>query len=318
MDSELYYRHSGRFPTIAAPFGVIVGATGGGLLAFAYAYAVLYCPIVYVNLLICGVYGWLVGFMAARSMAWLNVRNANVMRGASLLAAAVSFYIAWVAWIYALLQRSDVDVLFWPLAYNPKVLWSMILAINERGVWSIGRRSSENVTGLVLWVVWAAEAMIVFGATLLAVGKVLSRPFCEQCQKWCRPAGADVLVATGQLSELKQRMEAKDFTCLQQLGAKPTDATAWYALGLCRCPSCDETTTLSAKQVTTSVDDKGKTSTDEDVIFTHLLLSADETAAYLATSDAVNAAGPHAAAEQAVGASTEAASPAGSAEGSSM
>lgn len=275
----LYYQHSGKFSLGGVAFALVVGSVIACFLAFVYAYLILYIPLVYINFLITAGFGAVVGIAAAALLKNRKVRNGGVAMVTALLITAIAYYYAWVSWLWALGRRygdaGEVTTsVFFGLLLQPAEVWKAILTVNENGAWSF--RSGDPVTGGVLWGVWALEALIIFGASLLiAKGWMEAEPFCENCEVWCE-SKENVLAATTQnVEEFKQRMEAKDFRYLESLGAPAAECADWQQIDLYTCPKCMNTNTLSAKRVVLKVEKK-ETKKEESDILKHLVLSVSE------------------------------------------
>ena len=189
-------------------------------------------------------------------------------------AALSAFYACWAVWIYAFLRRAEVDVNLLPIFLQPDVLWGVIQKVNSVGAWTL--RSWEP-TGTTLWIIWSIEALIIFGVTfLVALSAFLETPFCESCNSWCKQTENVGKVAAGDHAELNRRLEMKDFSFLEKLGAVKPEANEWFQLDLYQCPTCSFTNTLAVKAATQKVDKGGETSQDTEEVLDKLLLSASD------------------------------------------
>lgn len=276
MADGLYYKHSGAFTLQGIVLGILVGLAAGIPLAFAYAYLILYIPLVgYITFLFSAAFGALVGIATTMGLKWRKVRNVPVAFAAAAVTSLVAFYASWSAWIYALLRRANMDVELTPILFQPDVLWQLIVRVNGVGAYTI---RSWTPTGTALWIFWSLEALLIVGlALLLAVKFMRDEPFCEACGNWCKGQEGIARVASGDTAELKQRLEAKDLTILQNLGAAPAGAAEWFRLDLHACPSCKMTNTLSVKTVKLKIDKQGKSEESAEDTIDMLLLGPTET-----------------------------------------
>lgn len=276
MTTDLYYKHSGNFSPGGAAVALLVTALVAFPLAYIYAYLVLYIPIAgYITFILSALFGCLLGLVATRTLMWGKVRNTGVALAVIVLASLWALYASWAVWIYALLRRAKMQLDLLPILLRPDVLWELIKKVNEVGAW---RLRSWTPTGMALWIFWAGEAALILGLAFF-VGLVMFRenPYCEACNSWCKETEGVGTVNAGDRAELKQRMEAKDFSFLEKLGQVPPDAREWFRLDLYECPSCHMTNTLTVKTVTAKVEGKdGKASQQTEDLLDKLVIAAGD------------------------------------------
>jgi hypothetical protein len=275
MSEGLYYKHSGKFPLSALLAGLLVGVAVGLPGAYAYSYAIIYVPIVYLSFLLSMGFGLLVGLATAGGLRMRKARNTALSAVLSLLVGLGCLYFSWGVWVYANLRQAGIkDIGLLGLVLRPDSLWRLILEMNKTGVWTI---RGATPTGITLWVVWGVEAAVILGCVLLAaVAIIQSDPFCENCEKWCEKKEGVGRANSGDVNELKQRMESKDFGYLEKLGTAGVEEPAWFRVDLHSCPSCQATNTLTVKSITVSVDKRGKRSEKSTDVVDKLLISASE------------------------------------------
>jgi hypothetical protein len=175
-----------------------------------------------------------------------------------------------------MLARSDVEVSALALATHPGALLDLILRVNEKGAWTLGR-SGAPVTGVFLWVVWGVEALaVLIGPPLIAWGVLSSEPFCEHCGEWCDEDHGLVSLAQSEPEGLKRVFESKEFERLKSVGPKEEGAQDWYRLDLHRCKRCDRTNTLTVKTEKITFDKKGNSKVSSTDLFTKLVLAPTE------------------------------------------
>lgn len=274
MDDSRYYRHSGKFSP-----GGIVGALGLGLpvavlMAFLYAYAIVYIPIIgMVSFILTAGFAAVVGAVTGTMLHKGRVRNTAVAYLAALPVAFTALWAAWVAWIYALAHRGEGgNIRLVDLVLNPEGLWDLILMVNSTGAWSF---KGATPTGGLLWALWGVEALIIVGLVSAVAEGMVADPFCEDCERWCEEQKAFATLGAANKEELVSRLELSDFSVLKTLpGALPSASTRF---DLHQCPQCRATITLCGKAVTTTT--KGnKTETDEKDLFRHLKLTTSQLA----------------------------------------
>ncbi len=290
-----FYKHSGAVTLHGAGLAGAVGIVAAIVLGSIYAYADLYIPIIYLNLLLSAGFGAGVGAIAALVMRWGKVRNVPVALAIVGVLTVAAYFVSWVVWICAVLDRfsdqprpfSQVD-----LALHPGMLLRTILAINEIGTWSMGHSYSstssgkENVSGVMLWLAWAGEAVLIFGASLKVTQWLVSDlPFCERCQAWCTPALDVARFGPAARPEMLRRMVAHDFDWLYSLG-RP-QAGRWVSISHQACLTCGELHTLTVKDASRTVDKKGREKKAEKVVANKLLVTAAEVERVKALAQAI-------------------------------
>lgn len=277
-----YYKPSGEVTLAGLAAGVGGGLVVAVALGFAYAYLISYIPIVYLNILCVIGYALVLGAASAALVRWGKMRNPAVGMFIAMFVTLVSYYVSWAVWLSITVSNDEFGISPWTLARNPLGLWEVLQLVNEKGAWSIGRnygssKSNNAVSGVLLWVFWAAEALtVIIGSALTAWGGLTSDPFCESCQVWCDEEQNLVSIQPAGSDELRRRFEAKDFQYLKLVGSKHENDAEWCRLDLHRCPGCGRTNTLSLKREQLQIDRKGKRSVTSKDIFHGLLLTESE------------------------------------------
>lgn len=282
MQATTHYRSSGAFSPLAFPTVLLVGLPAAMLLATIYAYAILYIPIAgYVTFILSVGFGLLCGVAFGYAMRLGKVRNRTLGIALPLLLGLLAFYAHWAIWVYAFLQRADVDASLVGLFFQPSVLWEIVASINKTGAWELFH---STPTGIVLWLLWTAEALLIVVPCVFGAFAMISAPFCERCGKWCDEEEGVQTLRTTDDNTVKAHAEAKDFAALRALGTADADELHFLRLDIHRCASCDHTNTLSVQRISISKDDKGKESRSTDALVTHLLLTRAELAKLRALS----------------------------------
>jgi hypothetical protein len=279
----VYYKPSGEVTLAGLASGVGGGLVAAVALGFAYAYLITYIPLIYLNILCVIGYALALGAASAALVRWGKMRNPAVGMCVALFVTLASYYVSWAVWLSIIVSNDEFSISSWTLAQNPLGLWGVLQLVNEKGAWSIGHgygSSSKNnhaVSGVLLWVFWAAEALtVLIGSAFAAWVGLTSDPFCESCQTWCDEEKDLVSIQPADSDELKRRFEAKDFQYLKAVGPKHGDDAEWCRLDLHRCPGCGRTNTLSVKRESLQIDRKGKRTVSSKDVFRGLLLTEGE------------------------------------------
>jgi hypothetical protein len=273
--SLLYYQHSGNYSASGVLGSLLGGAAATVVLAFVYAYVILYCPFIYINFFASLFFGGVVGFVGTTLLKRQKVRNNQVAAAAGLVLGLIAVYAQWIVWMFGFLGRADVEGRsLLALALDPSFLWSLILEVNNQGAWNI---KGSTPTGGVLWAVWGIEALLIGGAAFFVAKSMMeSEPYCESCGSWCEEEGDIAQLQPCDSAEMKHRMESKDLGFLERLGARADDARNWMQVGLHKCKQCGMTNTLKIDEVTVTVDKKNKESKSTKTVLENLLVSSTE------------------------------------------
>jgi hypothetical protein len=274
-----FYKHSGSAPPLGILLGVGVGGVVGAVLAFVYAYLILYNPFIYINALASLAFGAVAGAAVGIGLNLGKVRSTLVSGVVSVVVVSFAFYVSWVVWVYALLQRADVDVAMTTF-FNPLALWSAVDIINAEGAWSL---KSWTPTGGTLWFFWAVEAGCVFVPGLVAGMGGSSGTFCEACQAWCEERegitrlGA-LNIATNTKDEhaaIRAQIETRNLAVLEQLGPV-TDVDNFHRANIASCDNCMELHALTLEHVTVSYDKENDPSETTNTVIDKLLITVEE------------------------------------------
>lgn len=265
MHDMLYYQRSGRMGALGLPLMLGFGVGSGALLGVPYAYAVHYCPLLYINFLITMAFGFVIGMAVNIGARQGKVRNLGMVMLAGLISGLAAEYVSWVGYVHAVTKDST-----W--AWSPSELQSYIEVINAQGVWSI---KSSTPTGYVLGAVWLVEAGILAGmAVWLPRSGIGSAPFNEQTGTW-----ADTTTTygpfrlKGELHTLTSRLEAGDTAAINELEPAPASASSFHQCVITSCADDDQFTLLSLEAISRSFDDKGKEQLTNRTLLKHLFVT---------------------------------------------
>ena len=279
-----YYRHSGRFSTRGVLATLGMGIAAAIVLGAVYALIDLYNPIAgWVTFLVTGGTGFAMAWVMIRGLRAGKIRNVGLVMLLTLVVAGVMYLMSWEVWEYMFIWKAAAAVQapmpfsFWGLLSHPSIAWDILMTVNAKGAWSIG--SGPPLTGIMLALVWLAEAAILFGVPFYLVHQAaVEMPFCEQCGHWCK--AREVMVLNGPVdAQLRQKLEAKEFTALGTLGKAEPGATRFLRVYFQGCGDCDTTQTLSVERIELTRDKKGKVNRKVVPIVRRLNLTPEETIA---------------------------------------
>lgn len=276
---DVYYRPSGEVTVAGLASGLGGGLVAAVALGFVYAYLITYLPVIFLNILCVIGYALVLGASAGSLLKLGKMRNPAVGMCIALIVTLVSYYFSWAVWLSIVVSGDEFRVSSWTLASHPLGLWGILQLVNEKGAWSIGHGygSSKNqptVSGVLLSVFWAAEALtVLIGSMVTAWGALTTAPFCEPCQVWCEEEEDVLSIRAAESDELKRRFEAKDFLYLKTVGPKGAGDAEWCRVDLHCCPGCGRTNTVRVNRQKRTVDRKGKPTVTSSNVFHGLLLT---------------------------------------------
>ena len=271
-----YYKHSGKAPLASLLLGLGVGALTASLVGGIYSYIILYLPIAgFITFLLSAGYGAICGFVTAFMLKRGKVRNGTLSMGVVLLGQLIGFYVAWAVWVYALVTKDEPTAeISLMMVMNPLLLAKAVAAINETGAWTM---SGTTPSGIFLWILWALEAVLVFGgAWVVSLGVFSGEVYCERCHRWCDNEPGVLLLPPADHAELKRAFEERRFDSLA-LGMATQEQ--FITVDVRSCGGCSEMQTLTLTQLTTTINKEGKPETTRTEILAGLLMEPAEVAA---------------------------------------
>jgi len=268
------YRHSGAISAPGLLLGLAAGLFTAGVLGVVYSFLIVYIPFIYINpLLTCG-YVVALGWVVAWGTKTGKLRNSIVVGLLAFIAGVVGLYVAWGA---DLLARFNTDVGL--AAFHPAVLSDYMAFFYRQGFWSLfGARA---LSGMLLGAVWVIEAaIIVGGATALAVVFFGRTPFCETCRRWCTAVeGVAKLQVRPSQETVLERVLAGKLDALDELYRAEAKAETYLRLDVSRCETCSASNFLSIRNVVHGVDRDGNSQMSVETLLANLVLHESDLAA---------------------------------------
>src|SRR6266568_3144420 len=136
------YMHSEKAPLTGLMLAMLAGLATAVVLGGAYAFAVVYIPIVYLNMLLTMGFGAAIGGAVGYAAKLGHVRSRLMPAMVAVVCGLVGLYVAWGA---DLLARVGVpigaDVFD---AFRPELLMRYMKVFYEKGFWAIGHGVGNN------------------------------------------------------------------------------------------------------------------------------------------------------------------------------
>lgn len=152
---------------------LLFGLGAAVFLAAIYSAITFYNPFIYINVIGTGALGFAIGSAIAKGGEQGKIRNRMVLPIIGLLCALAAEYVSWVVFIAAL---TDWTILL----FDPGSIFSFMPMLAEKGYYSL---AGSDVSGVILWILWGIEALIVLGLTVV-MSMSSERVFCESSGDW--------------------------------------------------------------------------------------------------------------------------------------
>ena len=263
--SELY-RHSGKFSSGGVAAALAVGAVAAYLLGWVYAYAgnLLGDATIIATFISAMIVGAVVG--AALTVA--KARNLKLAAGLGALTGLLAVYFDWAIWLHMMMAGAGKQVSSFTFIAAPSLVWELIGAVNQRGVWSY---RGFHPTGAALWILWGTEAAIIVATCTWAAYSMNSEdPFCETCNEWTKAEKDVIWTAVLDPHAMDNVFEFKNW---DELAKHPVpDDGPELRIDLHICPKCKSFQTLLARRVEWKRS-RGKREEKEATVVKHLIIS---------------------------------------------
>jgi hypothetical protein len=243
MQTAAFYKPSGKVPVMGIFHSLVWGILVGAVVSYLYVPAAIYIPFIYLNIIIWGVYAGIAGIGVMASLKSCKVRNPTV---ATLLGGIVglsTLYIQWAIYCSFMLNSNHTSAYipignhehgftfdkFIYFLSHPSDMLEFMSKISENGTWAIGRfTSSQNVSGIFLWIIWVIEAAGIVLFPLFISRMIASGLFSECQNRWMDKEDTNKILLeafSGSNDDFKAKLVRNDFSSLLEL--KPTTSSSW-------------------------------------------------------------------------------------------
>ncbi len=166
--------------TLAIGIGLIVALFLGWLYNLTFL-----IPLIYFNFIITIGFGFVIAIFVQIISKFLKIRERKTRLIMVTILLVVAYYSHWIAYILYI-SSGTIPSLSNFLSYwiYPQNFFAIIGEINTYGTWSLGFSSETPVRGIVLTLIWLAEAAIIFFLAINYILKFPENPFSEQQNKW--------------------------------------------------------------------------------------------------------------------------------------
>jgi hypothetical protein len=173
---HFYYRPSGKIPVKGVFISLITALAITVVLSIIYIALQWFIPFIYLNFFITAGLGFGIGGGVFIAIGAAKIRNTLYERVLAVLCGVLGWYCQWALFVSLLSEaegsmaggmwvRSSFNLTgFWAILTHPEILFRAMLSLNEVGTFTL---KQSTVSGTLLWVVWAIEALIIIGAPIL-------------------------------------------------------------------------------------------------------------------------------------------------------
>ncbi|MGH1385534.1 hypothetical protein [Kordia sp.] len=275
----LYYKPSGKTNSISFLYLILAIFIAAPILALAYTYAILYIPIIYLNILCVIGIAFGLGFVANFVVGLGKVRNQWIAILFGLIVGVAGLYFSWVIWIYDHLNASAfVDVSHLELMQSPEALWDVIWKINEQGTWGVGRSANANISGKMLTTVWIIEAIAFIGTPIFFAFSKANEPYLEEDDNWADTTKIGPFELITDKETLKKQLEAKNYEPLLAMLPAENDqekSHAIFTLYHNKKRTHGKEFYLTVSNMKEHINKKGELSFDEKVLINFIRIPKD-------------------------------------------
>ncbi|MFK7747848.1 MAG: hypothetical protein AB8B65_05635 [Kordia sp.] len=274
-----YYKPSGKTNSKSFLYLLLAILIAAPILTVVYTYAVLYIPIVYLNVgCVIGI-AFGLGFAANFVVGLGKVRNQLVAILFGLIIGIAGLYFSWIIWVYYHLNASPyIDITHLELLESPEALWDVIWKINEQGTWGIGRNANAYLSGRLLTTVWGIEAIAFIGTPIFFAFTKANDPYLEEDDNWADTTKIGPFEFIFDNEILKKQLEAKNYEPLLAMGPALNDqqkSHAIFTLYHNKKRTHGKEFYLSVSNMKERIDKKGQLNFDEKRIINSIRIPKD-------------------------------------------
>ncbi|WP_316825008.1 hypothetical protein [Pedobacter miscanthi] len=171
--------------------------------------------------------GMLLGLMINTGVRIGRIRNLNAALIIAAVCGLLAFYVQWVFFDAVMYSRrgftfnlnsADIKQLTADMAFlfiHPGILFKEIASLNEIGTFRI--QGSDNISGILLWIIWLGEFAVIVGGTLVVVGTgQVKIPYSELNDRWMEPRKPALLIPyVTDRDQLASQLRSRNFDVLK-------------------------------------------------------------------------------------------------------
>lgn len=216
---SLYYQPSGKVSVASILLFLLVGISIVPLVSTLYSLAIWFIPFIYLNFLITGLAGFLIGLSVQKIVIRFGkVRNVYVALLYGLALGLLASYFQWVVYTDLLMNAGDTmgnarlgitksgieinEII--EIAGTPSLVFLIIGELYEYGSWGI---FGFTPSGIFLAIIWIIELLIAVLIPVIFARDEVKKPFCEHENKWFKEEELAPIGLKLSPQEFKEKME---------------------------------------------------------------------------------------------------------------
>ncbi len=269
------YKHSGKVPAkgmLLVAFALIPFAIVMGVL---YSFGIVYLPFMKIRVVVTLFFGGALGGLSAIVCHKAKFRSRLAVFLVILLVSATSYYASWAVHHTAFglrkgalnVPNAAVDALE---GFAPKNIYRWAKIIHDNGIWSVGK--GKKLKGIGVCILWALEALIIFGTAISSRGKFGSAPFCEDCDEWTNETVDLANLPVAPDDPAWDKFSTGDLDAVKKLQLV-VDSMQYVELQVATCPTCENSDFVSAVGVVLKHGKDGEFDKKTKPIVRHLRIS---------------------------------------------
>ena len=271
------YKHSGKVSVGGMVLAAAILIPAAILLGAIYSALVVYVPFVKLRGLITLLYGGALGALAGAVFRMAKFRSPLFVALGTLAFTAVSYYVCWAVHAGFVILRFDGFSEDVPVAFLNGFLPQNVLGwaqyIYDEGLWGMGGGNPLKGTGVLI--LWAVEALVIFGTAFVAKATYGNSPFCEDCNQWTEETKELAQLPVSAEDPAWQQFAAGDLDAVKRLQVVQ-DAPQYVELQMATCSSCERSDFVSAVGVTLTANNEGEIQKHESDIVRHLKITRSQ------------------------------------------
>ena len=191
---HLYYKPSGKIPVKGIFISLITAFILTVMLSIVYIALQWFIPFIYLNFFIAVGLGLGVGGSVFIAIGLGKIRNTKYDHLLAGISGLLAWYSQWTLFVSLMYEaegstgggmwvRSSFNLTgFWRVFTHPDILFQAMLNLNNAGTFTL---KHNTVSGTLLWVVWAIEALIIIAVPIVfSISGRATTPFSEQNDQW--------------------------------------------------------------------------------------------------------------------------------------
>ncbi|QNK61039.1 hypothetical protein H7F33_10610 [Pedobacter sp. PAMC26386] len=273
---NLYYEPSGKVPFKGLIISLLIGISLTIGLSILYIALQWFIPFIYLNFFIAVGLGFGVTLSLFIAIGAGKIRNTKYAYFLATLCGLLAWYAQWALFVSLLSEangsigggmwvRSSFNLNgFWYIFTHPQLLFQSLITLNEVGTFTL---KHAPVTGILLWIVWIIEALIIIFIPILtsSFGKT-TIPFSEQNDSWMNSRLFDGKIKTiADKETLIAELKTGNFKTIKDYLTEDNIGDNYATVSIYESPG-DPISFLTVTNISHTLDKKGQPQKKQDIV----------------------------------------------------